>query len=492
MRVRQLMMIALIMPLCVKGVSAQVSDTASEIRWEPTTGQAVDGSTIEGRLGRIRVPENRGLEEGPLIEIAFVVFPSTNPEPGPPIVYLAGGPGGSGVRYCMGPATDPRINLLRHGDVIGIDQRGTGLSRPNLSEAPEFTYELPLDRAVDRNDLIAAFQGAAERCIAHWTEQGVDLAAYNSIESADDVDAVRRALGLEKIITYGESYGSHLSLAYLRRHADHVERAVMLKVEGPDQTWKLPSNVHRRLVQLHEMVAADAALSEHIPDFLGLVSQVLAQLKKEPVTVPLPQWGPDASITIGPYDLQLLLASGLASSRNLAGMPAAVYYMSKGHWAQMGGMLARYRRGDVGSAMTLMMDCSSGASTARLARIAREMKDTTYLLSDALSAPFYPETCDACGNPDLGDEFRGALECDAPVLFASGDLDARTPPSNVDEIRAGFSNYAHLLIEGTGHDSRELMSETYQELVHAFLRGEKVESQTITLPPIPLQPVRSN
>ncbi len=474
------------------GVAQDAIEGGAPILWEPYSAKAVDGSELHGRLGRIRVPENRGVEDGPMIEIAFVVYPSTNPDPGPPIFYLAGGPGGSGVVHCVGPATDPRIGLLQHGDVIGVDQRGTGLSRPNLSEAPEFLYELPLDRAVSRGDVIAAVTEASERCMAHWKQQGVDVSAYNTIESADDIDAVRRALGVEKIVTYGESYGSHLSLAILRRHAERVSRAVMLKVEGPDQTWKLPSNVHRQLVKLHEMVAADPGLRQHIPDFVGLLRQVLEQLESEPVTVPMKQWGPNASITIGRYDLELLIALGLASSNNLSGMPAAVYYMSKGQWAPMAGSFARFRRGDIGSAMAVMMDCASGASPARRARITKEARDPANLLGDVLNFPFYPETCAACDDPDLGEVFRGPLKCDVPVLFASGDLDARTPPSNVEEIRGGFTNHVHLVVEGTGHDSRELMSEKYPALVHAFLRGEKIESQTITLPPIRLQPVRGD
>ena len=88
------------------------------------------------------------------------------------------------------------------------------------------------------------------------------------------------------------------------------------------------------------------------------------------------------------------------------------------------------------------------------------------LLGDAILAPFYPESCRPCVGCDLGDEYRAPFDSDVPVLFVSGSLDVRTPPANVDAIAPGFSRHAHVLVVNTGHDSRELMSGDYRDLVH--------------------------
>lgn len=446
-----------------------------EIRWEPYIGQAADGSALEGKLGRIRVPERHGAVDGPTIELAFVLYESDAPEPGPPIVFLAGGPGAPGVELCAEAATDPRLRLLDHGDVIGIDQRGTGLSMPNLEEGPDFSYELPLDRAATRDEVAAAHAEAVARCCAYWAEQGVDLAAYNTLESADDVDLVRRALGL----------------ALLRRHSAHVARAVLMKVEGPDDTWKLPSNVQRSLARLSELVAADPALNEHLPDFLGAVRGLLAQLAKEPVTITTDRFGEPLTIAIGPHDLQCVIASALGHTNTLVTLPAAVHMATQGEWRHLLGFVLASRRASVGSAMSLAMDCASGASPARRARIERERKDPANLLADAIDAPNWLAMCAACPDPELGDAFRAPFECDVPVLFVSGDLDARTPPENVEALLPGFSEHAHLLVRNTGHDPRELESPDYCARVHAFLRGAAVESTTIALPPLEFRPLQA-
>jgi len=455
--------------------------TAPEVRWEPYATQGVDDKPLEGELGRIRVPEDRSRPDGPSIEIAFVRFRTQDEKPGPPVFYLVGGPGPSGIEHCVGPATGRMLRLLDHHDVIGIDQRGTGRSRPNLEEGVRFEYELPSDRPITREDVIRAYTQAVERCVAHWKAQGIDLAAYDSVENADDVDDVRRALGIEKILTWGESYGTHLTLAYLRRHAQHVARSVLIRVEGPDHTWKMPSTTQRHLERLSELVAADPGFSQDLPDFVGTVKKLLKELADKPVTIVAEEDGAERSVVIGPYDLQSYLAGSLGLAFQFRDVPAAVQRMAQGDWSALGPIALENRHGEVGSAMALMMDCSSGATAARLRRIEKERLDPANLLADAVNVP-YPGACAACGKPDLGDAYRGPMRCDVPVLFVSGDLDARTPPENVEEIRAGFPNHAHVLVRNAGHESIEMLLPEYRALLQEFLRGNKVESQTLDVP----------
>jgi pimeloyl-ACP methyl ester carboxylesterase len=143
---------------------AQASITSqASIAWEPFVGVAFDGSPMSGELGRIEVPENRERDTGATIRLAFVRYRTTNPNPGPPIFFLPGGPGASSTEYCAAYASHPQIRLLEHSDVIGIDQRGTGLSEPNLLE-PEFVRILPPHRAIDRADVRHTGRGSGLIC----------------------------------------------------------------------------------------------------------------------------------------------------------------------------------------------------------------------------------------------------------------------------------------------------------------------------------------
>jgi len=452
------------------------------IRWEPYVGRAVDGTPLPGELGRIRVPERRDRPSGATIEIAFVRYRTTHPRPGPPLVFLEGGPGAPGVEGSAFIATHPRIRALEQCDVIGIDQRGTGLSRPELSQ-PVFAYTLPLDRDISRDEEAAAFEAAAARAAAYWHARGVDLSAYHTDASADDVDDVRRALGLERIALYGSSYGSHLGLAYLRRHGAHVSRAVLCKVEGPDDTWKRPALVQRQLERVHAMAAADPAVRARIPDLLGTLRRLLDQLERAPVTARARRGQPDsARIVLGAHDLRCAVAHSLGTTRGTAGLPRLLDACTRGDWSRLADLAWPARRADVGSMMTLAMDCASGMSPERRAQVRREALDPANVLGDAMHAPFFDRTCITCALPERPAAFRAPFACDVPVLFVSGLLDARTPPDNVQAIRSSFSRAAHVRVSGTGHDARELLSDEFRDLLQAFLRGEPVRDTDLSLP----------
>jgi pimeloyl-ACP methyl ester carboxylesterase len=59
-----------------------------------------------------------------------------------------------------------------------------------------------------------------------------------------------------------------------------------------------------------------------------------------------------------------------------------------------------------------------------------------------------------------------------PALFISGSLDGRTPISNAEEVRNGFANSAHLILEGASHgDDLFLSSPAILEAVLSFARN---------------------
>lgn len=477
------------MSLLALALALALLQAPSELVLEPYRTTGADGRELVGELGRFRVPADRARPDGPTLELAFVRFRSTNPAPLPPLVYLVGGPGPSGIEHCVGLASGRMLRMLEHCDVIGFDQRGTGLSRPNLEEGPEFAYELPLDRPLTRAAFVEAYSAAVARCVAHWKQEGVDLSAFDTRASAADVEDLRRVLGLERIQLWGESYGTHLGLAVLRDWPKNIARAVLVRVEGPDDTLKLPSTTQRHLELLAGLVAEDPAFAESVPDLVLVVRELLEALAAEPITAKAMRGGETLEIVLGPFDLEYWLANSLGLAFEFRDVPARVQRMLEGDWSELAAFALEQRRGTVGSAMALMMDCASGASSARLERLVRERADPANLLGDAVNVP-YPDACAAAGSPDLGEAFRAPFRCDVPVLFVSGELDARTPPENVELLAPGFAHHVHVRVTSAGHESIEMLSAEYRALLLDFLRGQPVESQTIELPPARFRPSR--
>jgi hypothetical protein len=133
-----------------------------------------------------------------LIEIAFVRFKSTAENPGPPTIYLAGGPGGSGIDTAKGPDAFPLLMALREiGDVILLDQRGIGISKPSLACSKAWNF--PLDQQGAPKTMLRFAKIRISECVHQLKDSGIDLNGYNTNESADDVQAVTKAIGAAKV-----------------------------------------------------------------------------------------------------------------------------------------------------------------------------------------------------------------------------------------------------------------------------------------------------
>jgi pimeloyl-ACP methyl ester carboxylesterase len=87
---------------------------------------------VKVEFGTLVVPERHDKPNGNTIELAFFRLKSASPNPGSPIVFLEGGPGLPGTNAYYGPNMELFIPLLEISDVIILDQRGTGHTKPRM------------------------------------------------------------------------------------------------------------------------------------------------------------------------------------------------------------------------------------------------------------------------------------------------------------------------------------------------------------------------
>ncbi|MDX1582215.1 MAG: alpha/beta hydrolase, partial [Thermoanaerobaculia bacterium] len=470
---------ALMILLVVISPPAVAEDERVKLVAEPHVFESASGESVEAELGELRVPENRAAEHTRMITLRFVRFPSTAEKPGAPIVYLAGGPGGSGIAAARGSRFPLFMALRELGDVIAFDQRGTGMSEPDLDCSEQ--YVLPFDEPATRYEASKILADAAAECFERLRKDGADLSGYTTVENAADLVDLRRALGAEKLRLIGISYGSHLALAAMKNHPDGIERVVLAGPEPLHHTLKLPSDQQTLLEEISRLATIDATTRKQVPDLLGSIEKLLDELREEPQTVSVtdPRSGATIPVTVGVEDLQGILAGMLRGPDSFATMPDLVYRLEQDDWLALAIMSAGQRFGTLPGAMSLVMDCASGASAAWLKRIEREAKTT--LLGDAINS-FMPGICQGLGVPDLGDEFRAPVESDIPTLVIAGTLDGRTPSSNAAELEKQLGDVKTVVIEGAGHGTPLFMSSPkIAESIAAFMRGEDVPHEVITL-----------
>ena len=455
-------------------------------QWTPYQVET-DAGPVDGQLGRIRVSERRGAAASRQITLAFARIPSTSSNPGPPVVYLDGGPGGSGIGAARVPNFGALFRELRaHADVILVSQRGAG-----LSDRISCRLSTPLadDALVSMTAFFAHFTRRAADCASMLRDDGVDLSGYNTEESADDIEAVRAALGVPRIALVGFSYGTHLALSVIRRHGDRVSRAVLLGIEGPDDTWKLPSSYDRQIAAVQLMIKADAKARSAMPHLGATLETLLTRLEKAPAQVDVTIGGVTRRFSVGPAGLLYLLRLDIGDSNDLPWIPAFVYETAAGDYRQLSRLLARRLPAlEGGLQMTgIAVDCASAASKERLGRIRRE--EPASIFGRMTNYPF-PDACAAARLDPLPESFRSSISSTVPALLVSGTLDSNTPPAQAESVMRGLARSSHLVVQGAGHEST-LVPEVRARVVR-FLRGEAVQSEhvagsalTVELPETP-------
>ncbi|HEV2665184.1 MAG TPA: alpha/beta fold hydrolase, partial [Blastocatellia bacterium] len=297
------------------------------------------GETLDCELGRLLAPENRNKKNDRLVDLAFVRLKSASKTPQSPVIFLAGGPGASGIQTGRLPDYFQTIKAIReHADVILLDQRGTGASTPQMG-CPGTVADLPATALRSREDMRNAFTEMARKCAGEKRAQGVDFDGFTILESADDVDDLRRALGLKKVSLWGHSSGTQLAFATLRRHEAAIDRLIVMSVEGVPNTEKLPSDVDRYFEQIATISRRDAT---QVPDLMGLMRGVFMTLDRNPVTVSVthPSTGLQRELIVGGDGLRMLtLLTAMNDTRNLPLIPLLFVTLSRGDTSGLAEML---------------------------------------------------------------------------------------------------------------------------------------------------------
>ena len=478
----------LVLPISTLPCAAREDLPAPEHRLslEPYVFETAAGDRVSAELGKLTVAESRGAPESRTIEVAFVRLPSLSENPGAPILYLAGGPGGSGIEAARGPRWTLFQALRRVADVILLDPRGTGLSRPNL--ICRQTWIHPYDQPLRPEQVRATILERARSCAETLKKWGYRLSSYNAREIADDVEDVRRALGVPRLDLLATSYGSHLALAVLRRHEESVGRAVLVGVVGPDQALKLPTRVQTGLEEIGRSLQPATAGGETL---VANMRQVLDRLDREPRTLRVHDAAARRHIdlAVGKLDLQLATIRSLGDRAGLERITEAYRAMVEGDFSHLAQDLRVGKKGWLGSAIPYAILCASGVSPGRRARIRREAGET--LLGRLADFPF-PDICPALGVEPLPPELRTPVEARTPTLMVSGTLDVRTPVENALEVEEGLPRSHHLVIEGAGHgDDLLLSSPEIGEAIREFLRKGRVTVERLAAFPEAGPPVRA-
>jgi pimeloyl-ACP methyl ester carboxylesterase len=214
-----------------RGASSPGTAGSGALAQEPTPSPeraCPDGSDF--RCVTLQVPADHFRPGSPTWPVTFALRRGDVDSRGV-LVTATGGPGSSGIAVADQYTASMPKDITDHYDLVFLDQRGVGLSHPFRCDdalAGDQAPDVPPDPTpAQRNRLLAQTQTFVADCLGQAGVDDADTGRYATRQAVEDLEAFRRWLGADRLLLYGESYGTEFQQAYAAAHPDHVAGLVL-------------------------------------------------------------------------------------------------------------------------------------------------------------------------------------------------------------------------------------------------------------------------
>ncbi len=404
--------------------------------------------TVEAQCARVAVPEDRDHAGGRTIELAIAWVPAKNDDASDPVFMLAGGPGQSALESYPGIAP-AFAETLKKRNVILVDQRGTGGS--NRLACKDETGET-LDTGATPDASLDRIRAFTQHCMETLSAKA-DLRHYTTTDAIADLDAVRAAIGAEKLDLVGVSYGTRVAQQYARRYPAHT-RAVVLDSVAPNELIfgnEFARNLDDSLAMQFELCGKLPACAQRMGDPRANLKHLLAQLKDHPVPVTYrdPATGEERTEKLTRAHLALIARMYAYVPMLAASLPLTLSEAAKGHYEPLMAQ-ARLIGGDLeeslSAGMQLSVVCSEDADAMKAdpayadSVLGNEMIDLLHA-----QCAIWPKGARSA-------DFHAPLVSDLPFLVLEGEFDPITPPRYGTQVVKNLKHGRLLVLRGQGHN----------------------------------------
>src|SRR5258708_32025458 len=414
---------------------------------------AVEGRDV--KCGTLVVYEEHADPSSPTIQLAVAIIPAQAARAMPdPIVFNQGGPGFGSIDTYLPLLVKSPFRARRA--VVLFDQRGTGHSNPALScpeviDASIATLNQPLTAA--QSD--AQFNAATLLCRDRLVHAGVNLSAYNSHESAADIEDLRVALGYQQLNLYGVSYGSLLVLDTMRFFPLSVRSAILDGVVPPqgNMTTGTPYSKDRAFTELFKACTADATCNTAYPNLEDTFFNLVDKLNQTPAHIRVvdPQTGKIYPAVLNGDGLLGAVFQAMYISELVPAMPEIIRRADAGDFTALEpivGLINLDRSWDIGMYWSVI--CSENADF-----------ETTFITYPGVRPQLAKDQnvnnqatkalCQAWKVRDLAPVLNKSVTSAVPTLILSGHFDPITPPANGMLVAQTLINSTVITVPTTAH-----------------------------------------
>lgn len=405
------------------------------------------------RCGYLIVPESRRVKNAKTVRLPIIILKSDNPNPEPdPILRTFGGPGASSLNLVRSRRSSP---WLKDRDLIIFEQRGTKYAQPQL-DCPE-VKETNITSAIQKLDPKSARTKeiqAAKTCFDRLTKQGVNLSAYNSAESAADIEDLRRVLKLDRINLWGLSYSTRLMIEVMRDYPRGI-RSVVLESPLPPEVNYDEVGVDA-IIRVFNVLFAnckrDPDCAKAYPNLENEFYESVARLNKEPIVVEVKDSTKGETVKLNGNDFATWLIDYLFSdsAQAIADVPLVVDDVYRGNYTAF-----KKYAGDKTSAsssslgMRYSVWCSEELPFEDMRKI--KAQSSLYPRLPGYEVMALPDICSIWKVRRAKAIENKPVKSDIPTMVITAEYDAYTPPVWGQGLATNLKNSFLFEVPWTGH-----------------------------------------
>lgn len=475
---------------CVSGNSQQTNENNKQKSvpyFEPSPCAVQPPEGIKAECGKLFVKENRSKANSRTINLSVIIIKSSSGNPAPdPIFYTGGGPGGSSLGRAKGAKN--LAPYTKNRDFIIFEQRGTRYAEPSL-QCPEVdtAKHASAKKNLSEKETLQAEVRAAKVCHDRLVREGVDLSAYNSAESAADIEDLRRVLKIEKWNLYGVSYSTRLMLNYIREYPESVRSVILDTVLPPTVNWDETGvdGVMRSLNFLFEQCASDKKCSAAYPKLREQFYSLLESANKKPIVVNVSKDGKIFPVKLDGNTIFDFVYNLLEDTGALADIPSIINALSRGNYES----LNRYAENKITGegfiwGMRYSVWCREEMPFQDQRKIAAQASKYAEIKGFKIQGAF-SEICKVWNIPAAGEIENKPVKSDIPALIFSGEYDPDTTPAWGKLVASWFPNSFFYTVKNTSHGVLFGNRCAIVEIAPSFLDNPTVKPKDSCLAEIP-------
>ncbi|MEE9333709.1 MAG: alpha/beta fold hydrolase [Granulosicoccaceae bacterium] len=438
-------------------------------------------SLLPAQCAELIVPLDPTAPSGETLTLTIAKVPArTNKPKSDPFTLIAGGPGQSATES-FPPVAQAFRHILLERDIYLIDQRGTGQSHKLVCKSDDASSLFEFDEA-----LIAEQAKTCRESLPH------DPHFFTTSVAVQDIELVRRALGIEQWNIYGVSYGTRVALHYLRRFPDQVRTLILDAVVAPEVALgpEIAVMAERALDAMFTRCENDSSCSSAFPELATKTNKLISSLKNEarPVQYEDLSSGQLRMLDFDHQHLAVTLRLMSYSAYGNAILPSMLFDASENNnlapFARQAELQVRSLGDSIANGMHHAVVCTEDEPFTDIDE-GRAQSADTYLGTDLIDA--LKISCEQWDSGVIDDDFKQPVESTVPTLLLSGSADPITPPEYAERAKAKLKNSKHIVIEHQGH--MQSTSGCMPSIMAEFIKLGEVEQldtnclERLTAPP---------